>query len=602
MSYDYQAAKQTVLECARELLTSPAVRGNQFMHDLIQASTERLAGETFTLVILGEFKRGKSTLVNALLGAPLMPSALVPLTAIPTQVRYGEKAGARVLFQNGDTVPVAVEELEQYVAEKHNPANVKKVREVTVEFPAPRLKDGMVLVDTPGVGSVYRHNTDSAYRYLPYADSAVFLISVDAPLSRVELEYLADIQGHVKKIFFVLNKIDLVDPGQIDEVLDFTRKVLSETLTEKDIYLLPVSAKTALAAKQQGDCEKLGQSGLDVLERDLDSFIQAAKGALVLTAAANRLLKVVADGETAEKLWRRAMDETTQGLEEKIARFDHALAELDQEREDTIYLLYREIDRMTARTAERMEAYRRETLPVLTARLKDYARDNLAGQSAREAAAILHQYVIDLVQTALEKKKEEEWDLLQEDLAGLADRFFDRIENIVDRLLQAAAAIFNVDVTLSARKDYVIGDRRIFFHFHDHPAFIPNLTDLPLFSVIPVSLARRHVIKKAGDTLAELLDRNCGRVRFNLVEKVKESARKMAGDLRLRADALGRGLKLALENARREQSYDEAGRAAALAAREGEAARLGRLRVTLEDVLAYWGNQIAGGWKTSSGR
>ncbi len=601
MAADYKEAKEVVLQCARDLLDSPAVRENRFARDLINTGAARLEGESFTLVILGEFKRGKSTLVNALLGAALMPSALVPLTAIPTLVRYGEKAAARVLFENGNTVPIAVNEVERYVAEKHNPANVKNVREVTVEFPAARLKEGMVLVDTPGVGSAYQHNTDSAYGYLPYADSAVFLISVDAPLSRVELEYLRDIQGHVKKIFFILNKTDLVDPGEIGEVLEFTRKILAQTLGEDDVYLLPVSAKTALTAKVRNDRELLRQSSLDVLEHDLDSFVQASKGALVLSAAANRLLKVVADGETAENLWRRAMDDTTEGLNGKVARFDKALAELDQEREDSIYLLYREVDRLAARIAERMADYRREALPVLSARLRDYARDSLSGQSAREAAATLHKYVINLVLTALEKKKEEEWEAIHGDLGGLADRFFDRIESIVDRLLRAAADIFDLDVVSADRKDYVLGDRRIFYHFHEHPTFITQLTDLALFGVIPAALARGHIVKKAEDKLDELLDRNCGRVRFNLAEKVRESVRKMAGDLRLRADALGRGLKLALEDARRERGRDEAGRAEALAAREREAARLARARHTLSTVLGQWESRLGSGGKDAAG-
>ena len=602
MMEDYKAAKQVVLECARDLVTSVSSRGNQFAVDLVNTCVVRLEGESFTLVVLGEFKRGKSTLVNALLGAAVMPSALVPLTAIPTLVRYGDKASARVLFQNGNREEIAVAEVEQYVAEKHNPANVKNVREVEIDFPAACLKDGMVLVDTPGVGSAYQHNTDSAYGYLPYADSAVFLISADAPLSRVELDYLRDIQGHVRKIFFVLNKIDIVDPAELDEVVAFTRKILRQNLDDPDIYLLPLSARLALTAKRENDAQKLQQSCLDVLEADLYSFIRRSKGALVLTAAANRLLKVVSDGEMAQNLWRRAMDDSIEGLTDKIGRFDKALAELEREREDSIYLLYREVDRVAAKIAANMEAFHRETLPVLSDRLQEYARDNLAGQSAKEAAATLHKYVITLVQTELERKKEQEWELIQDDLAALADRFFDRIEGIVDRLLQAAAHIFNLDVVSAARKDYVLGDRRIFFHFHEHPAFIPNLTDLPLFAVIPVSLARGHVVKKAGEKLTELLDRNCGRVRYNLAEKVKESVRRMAGDLRLRADALARSLKTALEDAQRERGYDREKRAAALATRERELALLTQWRETLRKVLSQWQDHLRDAGKAGMGR
>ena len=169
---------------------------------------EKLETNTFNLVAVGQFKRGKTCLINALLGADILPVSVVPLTSIVTIVVYGETVGVKVFFKNGKIVDIPVESLPDYVTETGNPKNEKAVSEVVVFYPSPYLKDGVRLVDTPGVGSVYVHNTDVAYRYLPKSDAALFLLSIDQPVSSAEIEFLNDVREYAGRIFFLLNKTD----------------------------------------------------------------------------------------------------------------------------------------------------------------------------------------------------------------------------------------------------------------------------------------------------------------------------------------------------------------------------------------------------------
>jgi GTPase SAR1 family protein len=143
---------------------------------------EKIQDNVFNLVVLGQFKRGKTTLINALLGAEILPTAVVPLTSIATILRYGEALNIKVYFNDGRIEEIEPASLHQYVTEKGNPKNEKDVREVIITYPSLYLKDGVRLIDTPGVGSIYEHNTDVAYRYLPKSDAALFLLSVDQPL------------------------------------------------------------------------------------------------------------------------------------------------------------------------------------------------------------------------------------------------------------------------------------------------------------------------------------------------------------------------------------------------------------------------------------
>ena len=116
---------------------------------------EKIQDNVFNLVVLGQFKRGKTSLINALLGAEILPTAVVPLTSIATILKYGETLNINVYFNDGRVTEIEPATLTQYVTEKGNPRNEKDVQEVIITYPSSYLKDGVRLIDTPGVGSVY---------------------------------------------------------------------------------------------------------------------------------------------------------------------------------------------------------------------------------------------------------------------------------------------------------------------------------------------------------------------------------------------------------------------------------------------------------------
>jgi ribosome biogenesis GTPase A len=141
----------------------------------------RLLDRSFNLVVVGEFKRGKSTLINALLGRDLLPTGVIPLTSVVTVLQFGMDAAASLIFDDGHTETVSFDKLPEFVTERGNPKNVRGVREAHVMLPAPCLMDGIRVIDTPGIGSMHTHNTDLTYRYLPQADAVIFVASADQP-------------------------------------------------------------------------------------------------------------------------------------------------------------------------------------------------------------------------------------------------------------------------------------------------------------------------------------------------------------------------------------------------------------------------------------
>jgi ribosome biogenesis GTPase A len=126
------------------------------------------------VLVTGEAKRGKSTLVNALLGRPLLPTGVLPLTASATTVRHGRDDTVMATFADGRAEEYPVSALDDLVTEHGNPGNRLRLQTVTVAADAPLLTRGVELVDTPGTGSVHGHNTIEAEAALASTDAAVF--------------------------------------------------------------------------------------------------------------------------------------------------------------------------------------------------------------------------------------------------------------------------------------------------------------------------------------------------------------------------------------------------------------------------------------------
>lgn len=365
--------KNTLIQVLDQAAAFARQKEKTLAASLLIESRERLNQETFTLVILGEFKRGKSTFINALLGAQLLPTAIVPLTAIPTVIRYGENLGVYAVHMGDIIEEISLAQIPDYVTEKGNPKNIKKIREVQISYPSDFLKQGIILVDTPGVGSVYQHNTDAAYAYLPYSDAAVFIISIDAPLSKIELDYLKDIAKYVNKVFYILNKVDIATAEDVTEAGAFAAETLRSSLGDGNYELFPLSARQALQSRT-GDSKAilLEASGILGFEKNLGDFIHNNKGQLLLEASAARALRTIGEMEMELQLWQRAMDGSLEELDQKIAAFTAQMEFLEQEREDSIYLLYREVERLGATVGDNLNDFFSLKTDALVKLLEEY--------------------------------------------------------------------------------------------------------------------------------------------------------------------------------------------------------------------------------------
>lgn len=191
---------------------------------------ERLESGNINISIIGQFKRGKSSLANKMLGDDFFPVGIVPITSAVTRVVYGEDKKCEVRFKNGICREIELAELPSFVSEQENSNNALGVDEVIIHAPSEFLKGGITFVDTPGVGSYHQNNTKTAYDYLKESDGVIFLLSVDSPINQIEIEFLKNTKEYVGKFYFAVNKIDTVSRQDLEAYTGYCKLLISQLI------------------------------------------------------------------------------------------------------------------------------------------------------------------------------------------------------------------------------------------------------------------------------------------------------------------------------------------------------------------------------------
>jgi len=524
---------------------------------------EKLRENRFNLVILGAFKRGKSTLINALMGEAVLPTSIIPLTSVVTILGYGERLEIRVHFQNGQRTVITQGELAAYITEKGNPRNHKGVREVEIDYPSDYLRDGVRIIDTPGVGSVYSHNSEVAYNYLPQVDAAVFVVTVDPPLSAAEEDFLKDIREYAHKLFFVLNKIDYVAEAERQEALDFTAEVLRGNLAGQRLMIFPLSAKLGLEGKANGGSAMLTASLLPQFEDYLRRFLYQEKGRVLLISCINGALKALNDSTLALKVERQASAIPLKELAEKIARFNQELQGLEKEREMSLFLLDGRVKGLLEELNRDLEAFKQETDAQLRREVE--AEFHRKSRLALDLRKEMEGYLFAALRDVFLDWRRREVEKLALSLADTQQEFAARINGILKRLTQLTARIFDFSLRGFATEETFTEKSHFGFKFKEEPVGL-EILQMTVASLLPRALTKGLLLKKLLENVAELVDKHCGRLHYDFQQRLQELTRDFRKDWLSRIDDTTQSILQALERARAQKQSS----AQAAARRAGE--------------------------------
>lgn len=207
---------------AKELLASLPDSGP--MADKLDEELERIKTKKYNVAVVGEFRRGKSSLINALLGLPVLPADATPTTATVNRITYGAEPSVTIHYKDGSQKKLdSLEELPNYVTKlsAEREAVAKTVREAVVEYPIVICQNHVDIIDTPGL-SDDEEMTRVTIGLLQNIDAAIVAVSALAPFAESEKKFVAQLIANpgVTHILFVVTFIDQIDPEEYDRIFE----------------------------------------------------------------------------------------------------------------------------------------------------------------------------------------------------------------------------------------------------------------------------------------------------------------------------------------------------------------------------------------------
>jgi hypothetical protein len=297
--------------------------GREDLVDRLEHARARLSSAAFHVLVVGEFKQGKSSLVNALLGVDICPVDDDIATSVPTGVRFAATEQARVYFEperegaepRSEDIPVA--SVPDFVTEFADPGTEGRVTSVDIGIPSPLLADGLVLVDTPGVGGLGSMHGTITIGALPMADGVLFVTDASQEFSEPELTFLQTARSMCPNLAVVLTKTDFYPAWR--KILEIDQGHLARAGTI--VPVLPVSSPLHVRASESGDAALDAESGVPALVDVLRTDIVGSGEARGVIAACGVVLAVVEQIETQFRSERQALrdpaaaDELSRDLE-----------------------------------------------------------------------------------------------------------------------------------------------------------------------------------------------------------------------------------------------------------------------------------------------
>jgi len=534
----------------------------------------RIAEGRFYVACLGQFKRGKSTLINALIGDPVLPVGFTPVTAVPTVIRYGETRRARIQSREGLWQDVNASDLKQYVSEEYNPENTKAVRCVEVFVPSRLLSAGMCFVDTPGLGSVFTGNTAATQAFLPHIDAALVVVGADPPLAGEELELVETVANQVEHIVPVLNKADRTTPEENAAAKNFAVQQLEKRLGRAVGPILEVSAAERL--DQQGP-ERDWLKLLEALER----LVQESGRQLIFSACERGIGRLSERLQAVISEEREALQRPVEASERRIATMKTTIAEADRSMRELGYLLMAEQQRLSDLFVNRHKAFIAGVLPRASQELDQtiVGMRHAAGPAYRRRIMRQAQDIAKFRVLPWLRPEQEEG---ERQYRQLSLRFVEMGNGFLTKL--AAAGIPEL-AHLPHALDPEIGFRvRSKFVFKDFIEVAQPASPLRWLADLVLGLvgARNAITKQGHAFLESLLVVNSTRVQTDVLERVQESRRQLEVEIRKLLHEVSRIAEQALSNAKKTQEQGAPAVASALA----------RLRIT-ELELAELGDPHA---------
>ncbi|MDD4241228.1 MAG: dynamin family protein [Smithellaceae bacterium] len=256
--HKFLPATRILLECLGDTIDAFSMAS---LKRQLSAATALLAeNPPIDVAVLGQFKAGKSSLLNSLIERDVLPVGAIPVTTVVTRLQYGATERALIRHFDGHVTAAPLSSVGDYTSEAKNPGNGKNVEIVDIELPSLMRLPGLRLVDTPGLGSVFKYHQSTSANWLPSVGTALLAVSSDRPLSENDLNLIRELSAYTPNIVLLLTKADLLSEAQQKEVIVFFSETLKRELRRTlPVYLYSIKDQTGQYRKviEEDICQTL---------------------------------------------------------------------------------------------------------------------------------------------------------------------------------------------------------------------------------------------------------------------------------------------------------------------------------------------------------
>jgi hypothetical protein len=502
----------------------------------------RISDGRFYVACVGQFKRGKSTLLNALIGYAVVPTGFVPVTAVPTVIRFGDELHARVRMRNGSWRDVAMTGLKEYVTEEFNPENKKGVEGAEVFVPSPLLSSGMCFVDTPGLGSVFTGNTATTRAFIPHIDAALVVVGADPPIAGEELALVESIGKQVQDLILVINKADRTSDPERAAAAKFTREILAKRLHRTMGEVFEVSAVERMENRGPLRDWKTLLASLHRLVEDSGRNIVRAACDRGLQRLSEQLLVMISED-------RDALQRPIEESERRIELMKETINEAERSMHELNFLLMAEQHRISDLFVERHTRFFRS---AWTESETEFGERLLSaplgfGPNYRRRAMHLAQEISRRKVLPWLKPEQEEG---ERQYRAVALRFVEMGNNYLKKLAGAGLSeLTRMPHALDPEKGFRVRSRFTFEDFigtAQPPSPLRWLADV----FLPLVGGRNLITNDAREFLRHLLEVNSSRVQNDVLNRIQESRGRFEVEIRKLLHEISRIAEQALDRAR----------------------------------------------------
>lgn len=513
---------------------------------------------------------------------------ILPLTAIPTFILAGPEKQARVYFQDPKKQqevrttekPEEISSfLSRFVTETQNPQNRLGIEKVEILHPADILKEGVVLIDTPGVGSTWKHNTEATLNFLPQCDAAVFLVSVDPPLTEMELGFLSEIRSKIPTLLFVLNKIDSIDSRECHDLMDFLKSQLSKHIGSEP-KLFALSSKNGLAARIQNDEKRWRESGMQAIREDLIQFLARGKKRALDSAIAVKVGNCITDALMRLRLMQRSIEMPLAELQMKVNLFEEKLQDAAQERISISDILsgdkYRLLDSVEV-FLETLQDKARSFMFDLVAQQQNRQGHKWTENEARDSLA-------DAVPIYFERERWEYTNEVERRIRDILTQRQRRWIEIVQSVRQKAAEVFEIPYDDLQTEDLIPPVQQPVWMKYQWISSLLPISPAWFDFLLPPRYRNRGIQNRIRRQIEYLASYNTGRIRGAIRDNIDKAFRMFSKEYEKRLDEIIHTLREALQTALAQKTQGAGGIQNEMGKIKVATDRLGQIKIGLESL------------------